>query len=147
MVEAVRAGGTGGSVSGPAPMNRDGMKAADGQFRISGDAAPAAQKSRLSTVPAIGLDSMLALQAVDEAAERDRSARKRGNALIAALTDLQRTMLMEADPAAALRALTALTAHHPIADDPGLAGILRAIVLRSRVEIARLNMPPLDSAP
>jgi hypothetical protein len=80
---------------------------------------------------------MLALQAVDEAVERDRSARKRGSAIIAALTNLQRTMLAAEDPSMALRVMSELTVDTPLANDPGLAAILRAVVLRSRVEIAR----------
>ena len=80
---------------------------------------------------------MLALQAVDEAVERNRAAHKRGSAILRALTHLQRTMLGADDQSAALRAMTELTSDTPIADDPGLAAIVRAVVLRSRVEIAR----------
>ena len=61
--------------------------------------------ARASAVAGIGLESMLALQAVDEAVERDRAARKRGTAMIAALTRLQRAMLAEEDPSLALRRL------------------------------------------
>jgi hypothetical protein len=46
-------------------------------------------------------------------------------------------MLSDEDPAPTLRALNELTADNPLAVDPGLAAILRAVVLRSRVEIAR----------
>jgi len=80
---------------------------------------------------------MLALQAIDEAPERERRARKRGTAMIAGLTSLQRTMLAGTDPTAALLALNELAAGDLAADDPGLDAILRAIVLRTRVEIAR----------
>ena len=68
---------------------------------------------------------------------RDRAARERGTAMIAALTDLQRAMLTEEDPALALRSLSALAVDGPLADDPELAAVLRAVVLRSRVEVAR----------
>ena len=50
---------------------------------------------------------------------------------------LQRTPLTGEDPSLALRALTELAADDSAADDPGLAAILRAIVQRSRIEIAR----------
>jgi hypothetical protein len=94
-------------------------------------------------VAGIGLESMLALQGIDESAERDRRARKRGTAMVAALTNLQRAMLPREDPTLALHALNELAADHPLADDPGLGAILRAIVLRARVEVARheLGMP------
>jgi hypothetical protein len=99
--------------------------------------APLSRTARPSSVPSIGLESMLALQGVGEAVERDRLARKRGTAIIAALTRLQRTILTEDDPSQALNALNELTSDNPAAADPGLATILRAVVLRSRIEIAR----------
>jgi hypothetical protein len=136
MVEGVRAGGIGGS----AAVARDSTRTAGGQFSVENSASPIGQSARPSAVAGIGLDSMLALQAVDEAVERDRSARKRGSAIIAALTNLQRTMLAAEDPSAALRAMSELTTDTPLAHDPGLAAILRAVVLRSRVEIARREL-------
>ena len=77
---------------------------------------PAAKKARFSTIAStitstgavMGLESMLALQSINEAIDRDRAARERGTAMIAALTDLQRAMLTEEDPALALRSLSAL---------------------------------------
>ena len=96
------------------------------------------QNARLSAVPGIGVESMLALQAVDEKAERDRAARKRGTAMIAALTDLQRAMLAREDLRRRRFATSVnLAGAVPPSDDPALGAILRAITLRSRVEIAR----------
>ena len=133
MVEGVRVDGIRGAVSVP----RDGAKTSTGTFSVDDGAMPTTQKARLSAVADIGLENMLALQAVDERAERDRSARKHGTAMIAALTNLQRAMLADEDPASALVALTELATNEPVADDPDLDTILRAVVLRSRVEIAR----------
>jgi hypothetical protein len=133
MVQGVRASGVGA----PQRLIRDGVKTGDTAFSIDEAATPASQNARLSTVGAIGLESMLALQTVDEADERNRSARKRGNALIRALTDLQRTMLAAGDPSMALRTLNVLSEDGPDASDPQLGAILRAVVLRSRVEVAR----------
>jgi hypothetical protein len=140
MVDGVRASGVGG----PSPLAREDSKAGAGQFLVDPGPAPAAQNTRLATTAAIGLESMLALQAVDEADERDRAARKRGARLIAALTGLQRAMLAREDPAMALRVLDELTLDEPVADDPRLGAILRAVVLRSRVELARSR---LEAAP
>jgi hypothetical protein len=92
-------------------------------------------------VAGIGLETLLALQAVDEAEEADRKARKRGTAMLAALTHLQRTVLASEDPTATLRALTELAADGPMPADPGLGAILRAVILRTRVELA-LREPP-----
>jgi hypothetical protein len=133
MVEGVKAG----RVGGPAPFARDDTRTAEELFSVEGPVTSMTQNARLSAVPGIGVESMLALQAVDEKAERERAARKRGTAMIAALTDLQRAMLAREDPAAALRDLNELAGAVPSSDDPALGAILRAITLRSRVEIAR----------
>jgi hypothetical protein len=133
MVQGVRASGIGA----PPGLTRDDAKTGDTSFTMDEAAAPSPQNTRLSTIGSIGLESMLALQTVDEADERNRSARKRGNALIGALTRLQRAMLSAEDPSSALRALNVLASEDPDACDPQLGAILRAIVLRSRVEVAR----------
>src|SRR5580704_14413732 len=133
MVEGVRASGLGAAV----PFSRDGTKTVAGHFTVDDGATPLNQPARLAAVTGIGLESMLALQAVDEATERDRAAHKRGTAMIAALTRLQRAMLAEEDPSLALNALHDLAGDGVIANDPALGEIVRAAVLRSRVEIAR----------
>ena len=138
MVEGVKAGG---GVGGPAQVLRDGTATTDGQFAVAGDASQRVSGARLASVSGIGLETMLALQAVDEAEESDRKARKRGTAMLAALTHLQRTMLGSEDPTAALSALTALAADGPPPADPGLGAILRAVILRTRVELARRERP------
>ena len=133
MVEGVRASGIGAA----APLPRDGTKTVAGQFTVEDGAAPLNQQARLASVAVIGLESMLALQAVDEAAERDRAAHKRGTAMVAALSRLQRAMLAEEDPSLVLNALHELAGDGPLANDPELGAIVRAVVLRSRVELAR----------
>jgi hypothetical protein len=133
MVEGVRAGGIGG----PGPLTRDAGRAAEGHFTVEDAVAPLSQNARLSSASPIGLESMLALQGVSESVERDRVARKHGTATIAALSKLQRAMLAGQDPSQLLSALNELTANMPIAGDPGLGAILRAVALRARVEIAR----------
>jgi hypothetical protein len=132
MVDSVRSRGIGALP----PADRDNIRNTDERFVVDYGASPQIQRARLAAATAIGLEGMLALQSVDEAVERDRSARKRGTAMIAALTDLQRAMLGGDDPSAALRSLSELAVDTPLADDPKLAAILREVVLRSRVEVA-----------
>ena len=132
MVESIKAAVTGGASA----TVRDGVRT-EGHFSVDDLATPRTQNAQLSTVAAIGLEGMLALQAVGEPSVRDQAARKRGTAIVAALTTLQRAILASDDPAAALRALTELSSNPPLADDPGLGAALKALVLRSRVEIAR----------
>ena len=138
MVDGVRAEGVAaGRIGGPSFLGRDGARPAAAGFSVAPGPDSVARNARLSAAPAIGLESLLALQSVDEALERDRAARKRGTAMVAALTDLQRALLAEEDPALALRSLSELAVDGPLGDDPELAAILRAVVLRSRVEVAR----------
>jgi hypothetical protein len=135
MVEGVKAGG---GVGGPASLPRDGVASTDGQFIVAGGGTSrSVSGTRTTSVAGIGLDTMLALQAVDEAEESDRRARKHGTAMLAALTHLQQTMLAAEDPTAALQSLTELAADGPPPADPALGAILRAVILRTRVELAR----------
>lgn len=135
MIEGIRMGG----IAGASPTARDTSRAAGG-FTV--ETGPTTRADFMASVQGIALDSLLTLQAVDEAEERDKSAKKRGLAMIAALTDLQRAMLAEEDPALTLRALSELAADGPLAADPGLAAVLRAVVLRSRLEVARRTRDP-----
>jgi hypothetical protein len=133
MVEPVRPG----RIGAPALVPRDGGRTADGRFSIDEGGGPPTQSARLSSTASIGLEGMLALQSVNEADERDRAARKRGFAMIAGLASLQRAMLSGADAASVLRTLDEISKDGVAVDDPRLEAILRAVVLRSRVELAR----------
>jgi hypothetical protein len=133
MVEGLKAAG----ITGPLSVGRNDAKAPTARFSVDFGVAPSAQNTRLSTVTGIDLESMLTLQAVGPASERDKAARRRGNAMLAALKNLQQAMLAEEDPSAPLKALQELTAKGGPADDPGLDDIVRALDLRSRIEVAR----------
>jgi hypothetical protein len=137
MVEPVRPG----RIAATPALPREGAKAGDGRFSIDEGGTPAASTTRASATASIGLDGMLTLQAVDERGERDRAARRRGFALLSGLTNLQRAMLAGADPTAVLRVLEELSMDHVTAADPRLAAIIKAVVLRSRVELARRRSP------
>jgi hypothetical protein len=87
------------------------------------------------------LESLLALQQVDEAVERDRAARRHGRTLLGALGRLQH-LLLAADGAAlaqpaVLAELRSLAGSLPAAADPGLAASLDLVVLRARIELIR----------
>jgi hypothetical protein len=83
------------------------------------------------------LDSLLALQQVDEPTEHDRVARRHGQALLAALGRLQRLLLEDGDQAAVLEQIRTLAEATPTAADPELAAALDLVVLRARIELAR----------
>jgi hypothetical protein len=134
MVEGIKPGSGGG----PAQVVRGGARPPEEPFSVGGQMAPSAQKARLSSLTGLDLDSMLALQTVEEQSEHDRAAGRRGKAMIAVLTKLQRATLAGEDPVPALRELDGLVADDlPWPDDPALGAILRAIALRSRLELAR----------
>ena len=85
----------------------------------------------------VTLDSLLALQQVDEPTEHDRAARRHGQALLVALGRLQRLLLEDGDQVAALEQIRTLADATPAAADPGLAAALDLVVLRARIELAR----------
>ncbi len=137
MVEGVR---TGSAIGGVVPA-REAARGAGGGFVVDSGVRPLSRNAGLSGAALIGMDSMLALQAVDEAQERDRRARKKGTAMLAALSDLQRALTASEDPGQALRLLRDLTTEPGDgAADPVLGAILRAVTLRARVEIARREL-------
>ena len=136
MVDIVRPGGTGGV----APASPDQRRDSGTPFVVDPSLGRPVQPARLTAATGIGFETFLALQSVDENEQRNRAARKRGTAMIAALSDLQRAVLAAEDPALALRSLGTLAQEQPEAADPALASVLRAIVLRARVEVARREM-------
>ncbi len=79
---------------------------------------------------------MLALQERAGTEAGDREARRHGQRLLAALAELQRAMLCggEADT---LAELSRLSDEEGQAVDPILAGVIRSIRLRARLELAR----------
>ena len=133
--------------AGPRGVARRGSGGA-GRFAVPGDVAGArgevADADHASgAAPAEGLAAMLALQetaltAVDDRARRrDHAACRRGQDMLGALADLQRAMLHGQGLGAPRASMQALLDGLPVASDPQLAGIVRAIALRASVELAR----------
>ena len=91
----------------------------------------------LAEAAPVALDSLLALQQVDEPTERDRAARRHGQALLGALGWLQRALLDDGDQAAVLGRIRRLAEVIPAAADAGLAAAVDMVVLRARIELAR----------
>lgn len=112
-------------------------RGAGGAFSLGAGRAEGAAAAQ-ATAPAQPI-SLLVLQEAGPAAERDARARRRGDALLLALSELQRGMLGGRLDPARLRALAAPAADEDAAD-PALAAALAAIRLRARVELARLGL-------
>lgn len=87
--------------------------------------------------PPPALDGILRLQETSDALTRDRAARRHADAVLEALSALQGALLAGAPDAPALSRLAALADQVPAAADPALAGLVAAVVLRARVELAR----------
>lgn len=110
-----------------------------GEFRASDRAGAGTAAAGVSATSAPGsLLGLLALQEDETGAERDRAARRHGDALLRELAALQRGLLGdEAEVMTALSRLAVLTEQAQEAADPGLAAIVRAVALRARIEVAR----------
>lgn len=88
---------------------------------------------------AASLDGMLALQEDhrDPDPLPDQRAREGGAAILAELGAMHRACLGHGDAAAVAARLSGLVDGLPDATDPGLAGVLRLIALRARIEVLR----------
>lgn len=117
------------------------LRGTAGGFSLGGTAASAAATQGAAPAPPIGL---LALQEAGPVAERDARARRRGQAMLQSLSDLQRALLDGAVDPARLRALATLLPGEDAAD-PALAAAISAIRLRARVELARHGLDPASS--
>jgi hypothetical protein len=109
----------------------------------TGSTAAEATAPTANVVP-VSLSVMFAAEALDQDASRDRAARRKGHAVLAGLTELQRALLDGGDQAASLDRLASLIADMPQAAEPRLAAVLDTIVLRARVELARMELPRVE---
>jgi hypothetical protein len=118
-----------------------GARQAGAAFHVSEDAGSAATEATTPSadVVPVSLSVMLAAEELDRDASRDRAARRQGRVVLAGLTELQRALLDGGDPAVSLDRLASLVADMPQAVDPRLAALLDTIVLRARVELARMG--------
>jgi hypothetical protein len=109
--------------------------AAAGGFRLPGGETTAA--SGIAGTAAVGTPSMLALQELPDPHLADREARRRGQDILEALAALQRALLGAGplDP----EGLARLAENVPQAADPALRAAVSALVLRARIEGARLE--------
>lgn len=89
-----------------------------------------------------GIETLLALQAVEEPGERRRRAVKRGRTALDALDALKLGMLSGTlDSAALARLKTVATGLSESTGDPNLDTVLAEIELRVEVELAKVAMP------
>jgi len=117
-------------------------RAASGTFSLEGESAARAASATSGTRNIGGIDALLALQGVEEPAERRRKAVKRGRSALDALDALKLGLLSGTFDTSALARLKSVTAGlvEP-SGDPALDAVLAEIELRAQVELAKIGMP------
>lgn len=136
-----------GRAGAATPAGRGGGRVSGGGFRLPGQAA--GELAAPGAASEVTLGGMLALQEMESGAVEDRAARRRGQDLLAELAALQRALLEEGGEAssrAALQRLVGLARAVPQAASPALRQAVAAIVLRSRVELARYDHDNSENA-
>jgi hypothetical protein len=112
----------------------------DARFGAALDAATTADVREAASSGSTSASSMLlSLQEVPDAAERNRRARARAEAALAALRGLQRALLGGTIGRAQLRELASAAAAATEAEDPALRELGEAVQLRAAIELARLD--------
>lgn len=128
---------SGRGVSASAGAKRAGSSAAPG-FAPQADAP-----QRAAAVSSVGgvtpLDALLALQTEEPVAQRRSRQAKRGKAVLDALQELERGIVLGRAPAALKTELENLRARAEPSGDPGLDGVMLEIDTRLAVELAKLE--------
>lgn len=117
------------------PTRRKKTTSASGGFSV--ETAPSASESArvVSTTPVAAVDSLLALQEVED---RDAAPFKRGSRTLDLLDDIRIGLLTGGIPASKLKALSQLISQERAqVADPQLSEILDEIDLRAQVELAK----------
>jgi hypothetical protein len=136
----MRIQGTGAALATTAsPTARRG---ASGTFSLDGENTARSAIATTGTRNIGGIDTLLALQGVEEPGERRRKAVRRGRNALDALDALKLGLLSGMLDSAALARLKSVAAGlaEP-SGDPELDTVLAEIELRAEVELAKIGMP------
>jgi Class II flagellar assembly regulator len=123
--------------AGTPPARRAGASS----FTLSNaDAARPAASARPSG--SVGIDALLALQGVEDSAEKRKRAVKRGRTALDTLDELKLGLLGGSLDAGALARLTSMVGDiDDSSGDPALDNVLAEIRLRVEVEVAKFGAP------
>jgi hypothetical protein len=126
---------------GTSAPQRSGPSGQGFSLPTSEKAATAEKTSRtLSAHSAIPLDTLIAVQAQDDAQDRRKRQARRGHDLLDGLDRLKASLLSGRVPMAELERLkTILTMRRDATDDPRLDDVLAHVELRVAVELAKLG--------
>jgi hypothetical protein len=117
-------------------------RSTSGTFSL--DSGEAARQTSSAGGPRVigGIDTLIALQGVEEPGERRKRAVRRGRTALDALDALKLGLLSgELDTAALARLKSAATSLGESTGDPGLDNVMAEIALRVEVELAKIGMP------
>jgi hypothetical protein len=121
-----------------------GRSGAGADFVPAGGAAPARVAGNMPVHAMAGLDSILALQAVDEPLTAKRRAVRRGVSLLDMLDDIRTDLLVGRVSSESLDGMMTLLSELRERTMPGLDALLDDIELRVRVELAKFGrFPPI----
>jgi hypothetical protein len=129
-----------GGVGAARGARRGGPIQGHSGFTLPADSDTASAQTAAADGPSpVQLDAMLTLQEMDPTTERERVARRHAQSMLAVLAALQTALLNgeAGDDPATLNRLASLLASMPATADPALAGLLAAVRLRTRIELAR----------
>ncbi len=111
-------------------------------FRLPEDPSRAAkaQDTRASAAPmAAGLETLVALQAMEGEREKRRRSFRRGSGMLDLLDKMKLAMLSgQSDPSLVLN-LVRMTGQIESSGDPGLDAVVAEIDLRAQVELAKIE--------
>lgn len=127
-----------GAPGGPVRSTR--APRGEARFGAALESATTAEVREASATGITGGSSMLlSLQEVPDATERNRRARARAEAALAALRGMQHALLGGTIGRAQLHELAAAAAAVTEAEEPGLREVGEAVQLRAAIELARLD--------
>lgn len=128
--------------AGAAGRIRRPAGAAGGDFAQALERASAKAPAAPAMAPS-PVDSLLMIQAVDDATEGRKRARRRADAMLNVLDQVRHDLLVGAIPRGRLRELAALCRlERSQVDDPKLMALIDEVELRARVELAKWSDDP-----
>ncbi len=135
----MRVYGPNGTALATAPASA--RRLASGNFQLAEAAAPQAQSPALALRTVGGIDALIALQGVEDPAERRRRAVKQGRRALDALDALKVGLLAGTIDRGTMLQLKAVAADlKDLSGDAGLDQVLAEIDLRVAVELAKVGM-------
>lgn len=136
----MRIDGTGRIIS--TQRQAGGSKASGGVFDVESGPATARAGQTPAASAMGGIDALLALQAVDDAATGRRKAVRRGNQLLDTLEEIRGDLLTGQVSEGRLNRAMALLRQARTQTEAGLEAVMADIELRVRVELAKLGQYP-----